>query len=116
MPHIILEHSSNVIETSDFKPLFMEYHAILAEGLPANLQDFKSRVYACDRFVVSDGQAQHAFVHFTLKIKKGRSEETKNSVAAQMMERAEKFFAKSRRELKLQITIEIVELQAYFKS
>ena len=74
MPHIILEYSANVIE-SDFSGLFKECHQLLANQLPTQIKSCKSRAIKCLNYYVGEGIADSAFVHVTLKIMPGRSQE-----------------------------------------
>lgn len=116
MPHLILEYSANVIEKSQLNTLLKSIHPVLVEMLPADLGACKSRAIECAHFCVSNGNVNNAFVHVTLKIMSGRTEDTLKKVGEKIMAMLKAYFSESMGKLQLRISIEISELsKIYFK-
>jgi 5-carboxymethyl-2-hydroxymuconate isomerase len=116
MPQLRLEFSSNILEKSNLTHLFQECHVMLEKMLPTNISTCKSRATECATFYVGDGNPQNAFVHVSLKVLPGREAEILKNVGETMMGLLQKHFAHSLQALKLQITLELMELEkTYFK-
>ncbi len=116
MPHLILEFSSNIIEKNNLSELFKTCHIILANELPADLGSCKSRSLESNAYYIGDGRATNAFVHISVKVKPGRSEEALQRVAGKLMAVFQSYFTASLKSLNLQITLEILELQNIYFS
>jgi 5-carboxymethyl-2-hydroxymuconate isomerase len=116
MPHLILEYSSNLKLNDGFKALFKNLHSILAQELPTDIANCKSRAVAHAEFYLGDGAKDLAFVHLQIKIMPGRTREVLDKTGHQVMEELKKFFHQPAQDLKLQITLEFSELPVYFKS
>ena len=80
MPHIILEHSANIVEKNDFTALFSQIHEKMMEFGVFNRDDIKSRAYECTNFFIADGKPHHAFVHLEVGILSGRSLEMRDKL------------------------------------
>ena len=116
MPHLILEHSANLDEQTNFTALFKQCHRYLAEHLPTDIQSCKSRALAYSDYFVGDGQVKTAFVHLTLKIMAGRTADTLDRVGKQLLVYLQNYFAPAGQQQQLALSLEIVELSAaYFK-
>ena len=115
MPQLILEYSSNVIETDKLQSLFRNFHALMAERLPTDIHTCKSRAIECETYLVGQCQSENAFIHVSLKVLPGRSQETLRAVGDEMMQMMAHHFSVSAKRLKLHMTMEISELQTYFK-
>jgi 5-carboxymethyl-2-hydroxymuconate isomerase len=115
MPHILLEYSDNI----DFQPskdLFEKIHKILAQELPTNLSSCKSRWHAHQAFYLGDGSKMNGFVHVTIKVLSGRSDEKKSSIGQEILALLNAYFQKDKKTLHLQLSVEILDLDRnYFK-
>lgn len=109
MPHLILEYSANVIEP-DFSELFRECHQLLANQLPTQIKSCKSRAIKCLNYYVGEGVANSAFVHMTLKIMPGRSQEVLQTAGQELLILLKKYFSESCQQLNLGFSVEINEL------
>ena len=112
MPHLILEFSDNVIEQDRFSDLFQQCHQTLAEKLPTNLMSCKSRAIPLEHFYLGDGAESLAFVHGTLKIMPGRTEEVLNQTAEALMSLFKAHFQETAKARHLQLSLEIVSLNS----
>ncbi|MBS0286344.1 MAG: hypothetical protein JSR17_03560 [Proteobacteria bacterium] len=116
MPQIILEQSSNVQETNH-RELLLEIHHILTDKLPTQIEGCKSRVLIHNEYVVGNGDANNGFVHLNISVLKGRSVELLSDIGQIVMAKLTDFYAKSLKNINLQITVQIGELpDVYLKT
>ena len=111
MPQLRLEFSPNIIEKNNMANLFQECHSILEKMLPTDINTCKSRAIECETFYVGDGNSNNAFVHVSLKVMPGRDEDVLKNVGETMMGLLQQHFSNSLQKLRLQITLEIMELE-----
>jgi len=122
MPHLTLEYSANVRETSfrettDLGPLFSRLHALLSEAAGIDIRNCKSRARPADDYLVAEGDECDAFVHLDIRFLDGRSAEVKRAVGIQALEILRECFATAAAAPALQITVEVrdIDRHAYFK-
>ena len=109
MPHIILECSDNIIE-KDMKPLLADIQNILVAQLPTKLEACKSRSIRHSDFLLGNGDTNNAFVHLSIRVLQGRSEELLNQTAQIILEKMAIYFDESSKKLNLQITLALQNL------
>lgn len=110
MPHIILEHSSNIVEKSDFKNVFKKLHDVMMEFGVFTLNDIKSRVYSADNFFIADGAPHHAFVHCEVGILSGRNQEMREKLSEKLIGVLKDEFQDSLHERHCIVSLEVREL------
>jgi 5-carboxymethyl-2-hydroxymuconate isomerase len=115
MPHITLEHSTNIVEKNNLIDLLSQINHFLHENLPTELNFCKGRAVAQHSICLGDGDPKNAFVHLNLKVLPGRTPEKLNEVGNGIINILAEYFQQSAQQLNLQITLEIEELQNYFK-
>ena len=115
MPQITLEYSNNII-VKDLKALVSELHQIIAEMLPAEISSCKTRIIEHSNYVIGSDTKNSAFIHLSIRILKGRTEEVKNFTAHAAANYLRKNFAELNEALDLQISVEIGELPIYVKA
>jgi len=116
MPHIIFEYSSNIIEKNNLESLFPEIHQLLEQEISAKISECKTRAIEHKSFLVGDANnKENAFIHLTIKIMPGRSDELKNNLAKEISKKLTSFFIKSKQKLEVKFSIEISELENYHK-
>lgn len=116
MPHLTLEFSANVTPQHNLESLFLICHDLLANILPTDIASCKSRAIKQDIYSVGNGETNNAFIHLTIKVMAGRSEETLQRLGNSVMQVLQNHFMQALQTLNTQITLEIVELsKQYFK-
>lgn len=116
MPHVILECSENIEAQLPVSTLLAEIHRVLEKQLPTDLSTCKSRCVVHKSFYLGDGHQSNAFVHLTVKIMSGRTDEVQNILGNQLVTILKKYFEDYPNKSHLQISVEIVELNKhYFK-
>ncbi len=115
MPHLILEASSNIIETNDkIKISLQNCQQVVAKTLGANVNNCISRALLHDVFVIGDNCSDQAFLQLTVKVLKGRTPEQLNLAVQDLYQTLKNDFQKSINHLELKISVEIIELSNYF--
>lgn len=113
MPHLIIEHSSD-IKKSSIKSLHQEIQNIMASITEGNFDpdQCKARSFSFDEYFVGrPDQSSSSFFHLTIKILSGRSTEVRKKLAAKSIEFAEKFFlALNLPSKRCDISVDIVEM------
>lgn len=117
MPQIVLEYSSNVLERTGFANLFSTIHDLLHQQAGIKLDNCKSRAVVQDEFYIGDGHPSNAFVHLDIRFIEGRSDEVKQRVGIESLNRLKQFYEKSLARLDVQITVEVSDIKriSYFK-
>ena len=94
MPHIIIEHSSD-IKSSSIKKLYSGIQEIMASITEGNFDpdQCKCRNFAFDEYFVGrHNQDNSSFIHLTIKILSGRTLEAKKKLAEQSLHLLKEFF------------------------
>lgn len=119
MPHIIIEHSSDISSdaTNNFLPEIQKTIALVKEG-NFDLEACKARAISFDKYFV--GSANHeksSFFHITVKILEGRSLEIKKFLAQKIFDEARKFLQDKELKERADLSVDIVDMnrQAYQK-
>ncbi|MEM7031477.1 MAG: 5-carboxymethyl-2-hydroxymuconate Delta-isomerase [Chloroflexota bacterium] len=117
MPHIILEYSANIEQHVDFPTLFSTIHKSVSDIGNVKIGNLKSRARKVEDFCVSDGEADQAFVHLEFRLLAGRTKVIKQQLGHQLLTLLEAAYASSLDSLRLQITVEIIDIDPnyYFK-
>jgi len=82
MPHFIVEYTDNLKETGQIRELLMKVNSVLrnrSDLFP--IGGIRCRATIVEDYVIADGLEDDAFVHATLKIGSGRTNEEKTEVS-----------------------------------
>lgn len=117
MPHFITECSDNIRAEADLPGLFKQVNHLLAQSGLFPLGGIRSRAHWVDTWQMADGAHDYAFVHMTLKIGHGRSQEQLMPVMEQLFACIREHFAglMARRYLALSLAVEELHPQLNFK-
>lgn len=117
MPHLTVTHSRSVnITDGVWQPFAQDCHAILAELLPTDIETCRSRAVPVENWSVGTNGHWHGFVHATLEVMPGRSEETLNATAQAVLDCMKTHFADSAKLAPCQMSVEVRDLSpAYAK-
>ncbi|HEY4566435.1 MAG TPA: 5-carboxymethyl-2-hydroxymuconate isomerase [Savagea sp.] len=76
MPHVIIEATSNLESTHPIKPLLRRVNERLVQlDTLIPIGGLRTRGYVVTNYVVADGTEDDAFVHVTVKLGGGRTDE-----------------------------------------
>lgn len=112
MPHFILEYTDNLKEEVNIHRLLDKVHECLLsfpEIIP--IGGLRSRAIELNNYLVADGTEDDAFVHATLKIGKGRTEEQKQMIGDALFKTLTEHFQPIFEKRYLAISMEIYEFQ-----
>ena len=111
MPHFRLEHSSNILEDLNSKEFFSDIHILLNELGPFDIKTMKSRIIPCDKYFVSDGTKDQAFIHLALSMLPGRPADLKKKISLRLLEELKKTFNETFQQKICSFSVEIRELE-----
>lgn len=80
MPHIILEHSSNVEDKIDYQKFCTKMHKIFLDNGYPNPNALKSRYVIHDQYFVGDS-ADNFFIHLNVSVLKGKTIEQLQNIS-----------------------------------
>ncbi|MEK4521922.1 5-carboxymethyl-2-hydroxymuconate Delta-isomerase [Psychrobacillus sp. FSL W7-1457] len=110
MPHFIVEYTDNLKEDIKVEQLLKDVHQILiARNDTFPIGGIRSRAIELTDYRVADGLEDDAFVHATLKIAAGRSEEIKAEVCDAIFEVIKAHFDETMNKRYLALSMELVE-------
>jgi 5-carboxymethyl-2-hydroxymuconate isomerase len=111
MPHLIYEVTDNLdTAEADIPGLLKKSNQVLIDqGGVFPIGGIRSRVVWLKDYCVADGTADDAFVHATLKIGAGRSEEAKKKAGDELFAMIGEHFAAIYQKRTLALSMEIVE-------
>ena len=79
MPHIIIEYSANIEQEMQLDDLMEKLHAAAAESGVFALGGIRTRGVRRDRYRITDGDPDNAFVHVVARIGQGRPLEVRTA-------------------------------------
>lgn len=110
MPHLILEHSDNLVEPLDTRAVCAELHAALLRFETFTLEDMKSRIVARDRYYSGAGAPEDVFAHLTVYIMAGRPPERRKEIGAALLAVVKRGLGRSWRERRCDVTVDVREM------
>ncbi|PWC35173.1 5-carboxymethyl-2-hydroxymuconate Delta-isomerase [Azospirillum sp. TSO22-1] len=94
MPHVIVEYTDNIATQARMPVLLATINRILiAQGGAFPTGGIRSRAVRLTDYCVADGTEDDAFVHITLKIGSGRSDEVKKTACDDLFAAVKEHFA-----------------------
>lgn len=111
MPHVIVEYSHNIRQKAEIPVLLRSINAFLVEhGGIFPVGGIRSRAIEVQDYCIADGtNDDDGFVHITVKIGRGRSEEVIKELFDAMFENIKGHFALLYSERGFALSMEIVE-------
>ncbi|ELV2833447.1 5-carboxymethyl-2-hydroxymuconate Delta-isomerase [Enterobacter cloacae] len=110
MPHFIAECTDNIREQADLPGLFAKVNEALAATGIFPIGGIRSRAHWLDTWQMADGKQEYAFVHMTLKIGAGRSQESREAVGEMLFALIKAHFADLMAARYLALSFELDEL------
>ena len=110
MPHFIVEYTANIKQEADIPGLLEKVHEVLiARSHIFPIGGIRSRAIELQDYRVADGKENDAFVHATLKIGAGRSEEVKRETCEAIFHVMKSHFEKLFASRYLALSLELYE-------
>lgn len=112
MPHLILEYTDNIRGEAHISELLKKLNGVLIKhGEAFPIGGIRSRAIELHDYCVADGAEDDAFVHATLKIAAGRSEEAKQTACDELFDVITAHFADLYEHRYLALSLELHEFQ-----
>jgi 5-carboxymethyl-2-hydroxymuconate isomerase len=115
MPHLRLEHSSDLPAETASEALLLELHGILARDGGIPIANCKSRVVECRRYAVGDGSGEESFVHLEVAFLEGRDDEVYLRIGEALLARLLTAYRTVERELQITVELRDIARRGYFK-
>ncbi|HZG72030.1 MAG TPA: 5-carboxymethyl-2-hydroxymuconate Delta-isomerase [Chondromyces sp.] len=110
MPHFIVEFTDNIKAQADIPLLLEKVNKLLISKSPIfPVGGIRSRAIELNDYCIADGEENYAFVHATLKIGAGRSEEDKKATCDEIFALMKEHFNKLYDERYLALSLELFE-------
>ena len=110
MPHFIVEYTANIKNEINLGKLFEEIHEVfIMRSAHYPIGGLRSRAIELKDYRVADGAEDDAFLHATLKIGAGRSEEVKKETCDALFEVIQEHFSSLMSTRYLALSMELVE-------
>ena len=109
MAHLTYEYTSNLKAQANIPALLLKSNQSLITQGVYPIGGIRSRAIELTDYCMADGQADYAFVHATLKIGAGRSEEAKRKTCDELFEVIKAHFAELFAQRYLALSMELYE-------
>ncbi len=109
MPHLIVDYSDNLEAEGDIAGLLPKLSAVLIDQGAYPIGGIRVRAIGVRHYRIADGQEDDAFVHATLKIGAGRSDEVKQATCNNLFEAIKAHFADLFARRYLALSLELIE-------
>lgn len=110
MPHLTFEYTDNLHADGNIPALLKKANQVLIDqGGVFPIGGIRSRAIRLTDYCVADGTVDDAFVHATLKIGAGRSDEQKKKAGDELFQMLSEHFAAIYQQRPLALSLEIVE-------
>ncbi len=111
MPHIILEHSDNLLDQVNYKKLFSDLHILLNKVINVPISAIKTRQYISQNHFIADGNENNIFIHLQISLLSGREHEKLESCADLAKQKLHDFFPKTTAKSPQSFSVEIREME-----
>lgn len=115
MPHQIIEYSENLSDSLNELLLIQTLHDAVASMDCFPLTGLRTRAVCRHAYAISDRHPDNAFVHVTLRIAEGRSDETKRKAGEQIFAALTAYLSQTHAKRPLAISFEIQEIDSRFR-
>lgn len=110
MPHVIIEYTDNLRNDGNIPQLLQSVNdALLQHDDVIPIGGLRTRAIELNDYVVADGTEDDAFVHVTLKLGKGRTEEAIKRVGDTLFKAVQTHFENIYEKRYLALSLEIFE-------
>ena len=90
MPHIVIEHDSEIKKHIDLKKLANSLHQMMAKQETVSLEALKTRTIEVSNVIIGNG-SDNKMIHIDVQLLTGRSEELKRKMGEALFFETQKF-------------------------
>jgi 5-carboxymethyl-2-hydroxymuconate isomerase len=110
MPHIIVEYSANLEDSFEIGALIGDLHQAAIDSGAVEVAALRTRAERRDVFRIADGSPHNAFVHIVMRLRVGRSEDVRKSLADALLAATDKNLLHAFEMHRIAITVEMEEI------
>ena len=110
MPHVIVEYSANLDGALDVQHLVDDLHQVVADSGVAEIAAIRTRAKRRDVYRIADGSPKNAFVHITMRLRIGRSEEIRTKLADALLAAANRCLQQAHATHAIAVAVEMEEI------
>ena len=111
MPHIQIEHSSNIKYKIDYI-LFNNLITILTKLANVKPENCKCKVFKIKKYYLGSNSKKEGFINLNIKIIEARSKKIINQIGAESLHALQLFFQPYTKDISIQYSIEIQEIKS----
>ncbi|WP_417884028.1 5-carboxymethyl-2-hydroxymuconate Delta-isomerase [Vibrio rumoiensis] len=86
MPNVVMEYSNSIEERVNVQALLENLHQVTIQSGLFDIRDVKSRTLRTHHWLVGDLDDSVGFIHVTVELLDGRSDEQKKALSAALMQ------------------------------
>ncbi|MDC0610091.1 5-carboxymethyl-2-hydroxymuconate Delta-isomerase [Vibrio sp.] len=86
MPNLIMEYTNSVDERSNVQLLLEELHQGMMDSELFEISSIKSRAIRLNQWLIGEHQDREDFIHVTVELLKGRTDEEKGRLAEKLIQ------------------------------
>ncbi len=111
MPHIIIEHSTDIANSGEFLSQIQKILASVKDG-NFSVDACKARAISFGQYLVGDkSENESSFFHITVKILSGRSLAVKQEAAQKIMTAGQEFLKSQKLKSRTDLSVDIVDME-----
>jgi len=110
MPHIELSYSANLENTTDIAGLCNALRLSCIETNVAPLAGIRIRAFKADHVSIADGDKQHGYIDFSVRLREGRSDEQKKLLTNTLFDTAKHWLAEPMNSYSIALSMELRDI------
>lgn len=110
MPHFQIEYSANLEQAVDIGGLCEAIRKEAAQIDTFPTPGIRVRAICVDHYAIADGDAKHGFVDISIRLRGGRSEQTKKDATNQIFEAAKTYLSKTMAAQPIALSLEMRDI------
>lgn len=114
MPHIQIDYSPNLEPEIDMAAFCEALRACAAEIEAFPTAGIRVRASRVDHFAIADGNPGHGFIDISVRLRAGRSPDTKKAATSTLFEAASEFLAPAMASRSLALSLEMRDIDPEF--
>lgn len=114
MPHVELTYSANLEDVVDIAGLCNTLRIASIEADVAPVAGIRVRAIRCQHYSIADGDAQHGYIDFSVRLREGRSDEVKEVLTNKLFDSAKLFLDEDFKKHSIALSMETRDINASF--
>ncbi|MDC0739626.1 5-carboxymethyl-2-hydroxymuconate isomerase [Cognatishimia sp. SS12] len=110
MPHFQIDYSGNLEESVDMSAFCQHIRAAAAQIDTFPMPGIRVRAVKVDHYAIADGQAKHAFIDISIRLRGGRPDDVKKDATQRIFEAARTFLTPVMQTNSLALSVEMRDI------